>query len=467
MQKQQAIINEMRFIIMKNIFTSLLLVIFLSACMPKTQKFDEIEKPDSWQNQEAKYVNLIDDKTKLKQWWLSFDDDSLNQLIELTLTDSPDRLIAAARIKEVRGNRRSTRSFLFPQVNFSSSVSREAISETAIDNFYDARFDMSYEIDVFGKNRKNVEAADAQIESLQATFDDVTITLIAEVIRSYIDYRAFQKQIDIAKKNLIVQEKTLTLIREQRKFGESPQLDVERAENIVNTTRASISEFKRFAANARLQLNVLTGRLPEQLTSLLKETKQVPKANEKLILTEPAQVLIFRPDIRAAHANLVANTSLTESTTAELFPTFTIGSFFGVAKNFFTNPTTLWNIIAGTAVSVLDFGRIEGRIDAAQAREAQAYQSYRKSILQAVTEVEVALSDLANIKQQLVSLQKAYENADEALHLSQILYREGEISFLDVLDSQRTVNESESAVITAEATQAESLVRLYKALGVY
>lgn len=452
---------------MKNIFTSLLLVIFLSACMPKTQKFDEIEQPDSWQNQEIQNFNLINDKTELKQWWLSFDDDSLNQLIELTLTDSPDRLIAAARIKEVRGNRRSTRSFLFPQVNFSSSASREAISETSIDNFYDARFDMSYEIDVFGKNKKNVEATDAQIESLRATFDDVTITLIAEVIRSYIDYRAFQKQIEIAKKNLIVQEKTLTLIREQRKFGESPQLDVERAENIVNTTRASISEFKRFSANARLQLNVLTGQLPEQLTSLLKQTKQVPKANEKLILTEPAQVLIFRPDIRAAHANLVANTSLTESTTAELFPTFTIGSFFGVAKNFFTNPTTLWNIIAGTAVSVLDFGRIEGRIDAAQAREVQAYQSYRKSILQAVTEVEVALSDLANIKQQIVSLQKAYENADEALHLSQILYREGEISFLDVLDSQRTVNESESAVITAEATQAESLVRLYKALGIY
>jgi len=457
----------MRFFIMKNIFTSLLLVIFLSACMPKTQKFDEIEQPDSWQNQAIQNINLINDKTELKEWWLSFDDDSLNQLIDITLTDSPDRLIAAARIKEARGNRRSTRSFLFPQVNFSSSVRREAISETSIDNFYDARFDASYEVDVFGKNKKNVEAADAQIESLQASFDDVTITLIAEIMRSYIDYRAFQKQIQIAKKNLIVQEKTLTLIREQRKFGESPQLDVERAENIVNTTRASISEFKRFSANARLQLSVLSGRLPEQLTSLLKETKPVPKANEKLVLTEPAQVLIFRPDIRAAHANLVSNTKLTESTTAELFPTFTIGSFFGVAKNFFTNPTTLWNIIAGAAVSVLDFGRIEGRIDAAQAREVQAYQSYRKSILQAVTEVEVALSDLANIKQQLVSLQKAYENADEALHLSQILYREGEISFLNVLDSQRTVNESESAVITAEATQAESLVRLYKALGVY
>lgn len=259
----------------------------------------------------------------------------------------------------------------------------------------------------------------------------------------------------------------MKLIREQRKFGESPQLDVERAENIVNTTRASISEFKRSAAHAGLQLSVLTGRLPEQLTSLLKETKQVPKANERHVLLEPAQALTLRPDIRAAHANLIANTSLAESTTAELFPTFTIGSFFGVAKNFFTSPTTLWNIMAGAAVSVLDFGRIEGRIDAAQAREIQAYQSYRKSILRAVTEVEVALSDLANIKQQLVSLQKAYKNADEALHLSQILYREGEISFLDVLDSQRTVNESESAVITAEATQAESLIRLYKALGVY
>lgn len=452
---------------MKNIFTVLLLVFSLSACIPKAQKFDVIEQPDSWQSQETQNTNLVVDNTELKQWWLNFDDDSLNQLIDITLTDSPDRLIAAARIKEARGNRRTTRSFLFPQVNFSSSVSREAISDSSIDNFYDARFDASYEIDVFGKNKKNVEAANSQIEALQASYDDVTITLIDEVMRSYIDYRAFQKQIEIAKKNLLIQEETSNLIRKKRKFGESPQLDVERSENIVNTTRASISEFKRSAANASLQLSVLTGQLPEQLASLLNETKEMPKVNEKPVLMEPAQVLTLRPDIRAAHANLVANTNLAESTTAELFPTFSIGSFFGVAKNFFTSPTTLWNIIAGAAVSVLDFGRIEGRIDAAQARELQAYQNYRKTILQAVTEVEVALSDLANIKQQLVSLQKAYENADEALKLSQILYREGEISFLDVLDSQRTVNESESAVITAEATQAESLIRLYKALGVY
>lgn len=454
----------MRRSIMKNIFTLSVLVVSLSACMTNPQKFEPLEQPKSWQTQEA---NLTEDNTKLKQWWLHFDDDVLNQLINITLTDSPDRLIAAARVKEARGNRRTTRSFLFPQINFSSSASREAISEQTIGNFYEARFDASYEIDVFGKNEKNVEAADAQIEALQASYDDVTITLIAEVTRSYIDYRAFQKQIEIANKNLLVQEKTLNIIREQRKFGETPQLNVARAENIVNTTRASISEFKRFAANAGLQLSVLTGQLPEQLTTLLSEIKDLPKADEKLILIAPAQALTLRPDIRAAHADLIANTSLVESTTAELFPTFTIGSFFGLAKNFFTNPTTLWNVIAGAAVSVLDFGRIEGRIDAAQARERQAYQSYRKSILQAVTEVEVALSDLANIKQQLVSLQEAYKNADEALHLSKMLYREGEISFLDVLDSQRTVNEAESSVITAEAMQAESLVRLYKAIGVY
>lgn len=452
---------------MKNIFTFSVLVVSLSACMTNPQKFDAIEQPESWQEQKTQTVSLIKDNDQLKQWWLGFNDDSLNQLIEITLAESPDRLIAAARVKEARGNRRSTRSYLFPQINFSSSVSREAISEDTIGNFYDARFDASYEIDVFGKNKNNVEAADAQIEALEATYDDVSITLIAEVIRSYIDYRAFQKQIEIANKNLLVQEKTLNLIREQRKFGETPQLDVERAENIVNTTRASIEEFKRFAANASLQLSVLTGQLPTQLLSLLAEPQEVPKVDEKPILLEPAQVLTLRPDIRSAHAMLVANTNLAESTTAELFPTFTIGSFFGLAKNFFTNPTTLWNVIAGAAVSVLDFGRIEGRIDAAQARELQAYQTYRKSILQAVTEVEVALSDLSTIKQQLVSLQHAYENADKALHLSQILYREGEISFLDVLDSQRTVNEAESAVITAEASQAESLVRLYKALGVY
>ena len=437
--------------------------ILLSGCFATGQNFSPPKSPESWQRQ-AETITEID---KLKDWWLKFDDPNLNKLVELTLADSPDRLAAEARILEARGLRRSARSSLFPQINASASGNRQDDGANPVDNFHDARFDASYEIDIFGKNRKNVSAANAQIRAAEARYHDTTLTLISDVVRSYIDHRAFQKQTNIAKKNLVIQQKTLELIRRQREFGEAPQLDVERAENLVNTTQASIPEFQRLADNARLQLSVLTGQLPADIAPILSDNMNIPGSQVQPVLMAPAKVIAFRADIRAAHANLIANTALAESVTAELFPTFTLSGFFGVAETAFASSTSIWNVALGAAVSILDFGRIEGRIDAARAREVEAYQLYRRTVLEAVTEVETALNDTARIDERYISLNKAYQNADKALHLSETLYKEGEVSFLDVLDAQRTVNEAESQLITAQAAQVESLVRLYKSLGIY
>ncbi len=422
--------------------------------------------PQSWSAYQATLIQTTE-AASLKNWWQNFQDPTLDALVELSMTDSPDRLIAESRVLEARGLRRTARSQLLPQIGASATGGRQDNATAPVDDYYEATFDASFEIDIFGKNRNAYTAANKQIESLEARYHDVTLTLIAEIARSYISYRAFQKQASIAGKNLQIQEKTLELIRKQKEFGEAPQLDVERAETLVNTTRASIPEFERQAQNAKLQLTVLTGTMPENLAPVLATPAGIPGSSAKAVLLAPAEVLALRPDIRAASANLEANTDLAESATAALFPTFSIGGFFGVAENVLTGSSTIWNTALNAAVSLLDFGAIEGRIDAARAREAQAYQLYRKTVLEAVTEVETALSDTAHINQRQASLQKAYENAARALTLSQTLYREGEISFLDVLDAQRTVNEADSALVTAEAAQAESLVRLYKSLGVY
>ncbi len=439
--------------------------VLLSGCFATAMDLPEPQKPDVWEGQEK--ADSISDLNELKNWWLGFDDPVLNELVGLSLSNSPSRLAAQARILEARGLRRSSRSFLFPQLGANGNVNRQDVGFSSPDNFYDARFDASYEIDIFGKNRKNTNAATAQVTVAQARYNDATLTLISDVTRSYIEYRQFQKQVEIAEKNLVVQQKTLDLIRTQRAVGEVPELDVERAENLVNVTRASIPEFKRLEDGARLQLSVLTGKLPAGLRPILGQAMDIPNGKADAVLIAPALVIASRPDIKAAQANLAANTALAESVTAELFPTFTLSGFFGVTETAFTSSTSVWNIAAGAAVSVLDFGRIEGRIDAARAREVEAYQQYRLAVLQAVTDVETALNDIARIDERYISLEKAYHNADKALHLSEMLYKEGEISFLDVLDAQRSVNESESQLVTAQGARVESLVRLYKSLGVY
>ena len=250
-------------------------------------------------------------------------------------------------------------------------------------------------------------------------------------------------------------------------MGEAPQLDVERAEGLVNTTKSAIPEFQRQADNARLRLSVLTGEMPEIIAPVLLQSTAPVIAVIKPALLTPAEIITQRPDIRAAQSNLEAQTSLTKAEIANIFPTITLGSFFGVADTVLIDPTKIWSASINAAVSLLDFGRVRGGIDSAKAREVQAFEFLRKTVLQAVTDVETALTDYARINERLITLQQAASNAQNSLNLSQQLYKEGEISFLDVLDAQRTLNNANANVVRAEEAQSLSLVALYKALGVY
>jgi len=446
-----------------------LATILLSGCFAGANDLSEPNKPQSWSSwssYSSASIENVEPET-LKNWWENFNDPALNQLVALTLNDSPDRQIAQSRILEARGIRRTTRAALFPQITGNANIRREDAGFVGPDEFYDATFDASFELDIFGKNRNATRAANASIRNLEAAYHDVSLTLIADVTRAYIDVRTFEKQVAIAQKNLEIQEKTADLIRSQHRVGEAPKLDVERAENLVNTTKSSIPDFQRLAENARLSLSVLTGHLPEEIAPILTDEDILPGADLEPILLTPANVLNMRPDIRAARENLVASTRRAESAWAELFPSFTLSGLFGESEGGFAPATKVWNITLGTAVNLIDFGRVEGQIDAARAVERRAYETYRRTVLEAVTEVETALVDYARISEQRTSLNAAFDNADSALNLSQQLYREGEISFIDVLDAQRTLNTADSALVNAEAAQIQSLVRLYKSLGIY
>jgi NodT family efflux transporter outer membrane factor (OMF) lipoprotein len=441
-------------------------VLILSACVTTGGTFSQPQNPDLWTAYQADSIENVHRDT-LKQWWEKFEDPTLTMLVETTLAQSPDRAIAMARIQEARGLRRTTRSSLFPQIGGSASIG-EQDTGSANGDFYDAGFDASFEIDVFGVNRNAVNAADARVNALQAEYHDLSLTLIAEVARTYIEMRQGQKQVAIARKNLDIQQKTLELVKLQRDVGEAPELDVVRAETIVNTTRASISEFQRVADNARLRMTVLTGELPQSLLQKIDEGDESLNVKDiKPVLMAPSAVLASRPDILAASHSLMESTSLRESAFATLFPSFSVSGFYGISDTVTSGSTNIWSVALGMAVSLIDFGRIEGQIDAASARETIAFETYRKTVLEAIVEVETALNDYARINDRYVALDRAYRNANDAFRLSRALYREGETSFIDLLDAQRTLNDSESALITAEAAKIQAAIRVYKSLGVY
>jgi len=437
----------------------------LQGCFAGGVDFPKVGLPGSWYGEKDSGLK-ISPSGSMKAWWLSFGDPVLGRLVDVALAGNPDRKSAEARIAEARGQRRTSFAGLFPRVGASADKGHEKAQTGRITDTYDANFDASYEIDVFGKNRKAASAAELNLRALEASYEDTSLSLVAEVARTYVEMRGFQKQVNIARDNLAIQEQTLKLVKQLKEAGEGPQLDVERSENLVNTTRASLPDFERQARNAMLRLTILTGEMPRDLLQMVQTGGGMLKSNVAPVLSAPASVLALRPDIRAASATLAEQTALSESVTAEIFPTFTVTGLFGVADNAIANSATIWNVGLGTAVSVLDFGRIAGKIDSARAREVQAYQAYRKVILEAVVDVETALNDYAKINAQSISLAKAHDNARKALSLSQALYKEGEVSFLDVLDAERTVNTAESSLVTAQVAQAQALVRLYKSLSV-
>jgi NodT family efflux transporter outer membrane factor (OMF) lipoprotein len=438
----------------------------LSGCVSSNTNFPSLTMPQSWVSNDQ--ANIIDNAeiSELKNWWKKLNDKPLNKLVEMALDNNPDRAIAQSRVAEARGIRMTTRSSLFPEISARADGGRQDTGLTN-DNYYEAGFDASFEIDVFGVNRHNVDAANASISALDAQYHDTSLTLVAEVVRVYADFRGAQKQVIIAEKNLTIQQETLDLINRQYNVGEVPLLDVERSEALVNTTASSIPEFKRQADNLRLQMTILTGALPADIIPIVDGVTDIAALKIDPVLMSPASVLRHRPDVRAAIATLAQATSLSESAAASIFPTFSLSGFYGIAESALVNATNVWTLAGGTALSLLNFGRIEGEIDAAREREKQAFEIYRKSILSAVVEVEIALVDYTRLNTRGGSIQKAYNNANNALKLSQQLYSEGEISFIDLLDAQRTLNSADSARVSSEQSQVKSVIRLYKSLGVY
>lgn len=438
--------------------------ILLSGCYASSADLSTPAVQDSWMGDEAFDAKRTEN---LQGWWELFDDAVLNDLVEMALVSSPQRNIAEARILEARGVKRTSRSYLLPQIGASGTAGQQKTTDADSDDYYDAGFDAAWEIDVFGKRRAQLSAGDAQLQGVEALYDDVSLTLIAEIARVYIDYRVAQNQVRIAESNLALQVRTLEIAVALAVVGEGPRLDVERAETIVNATRALLPAFGRQVDAARLQLSVLVGEMPADLAGILAAEGDVPAASVLPVLQAPADIVALRPDVRAAGFALAQASDLADAAVRDLFPTISLSGFFGVADSALSSAKTVWNVAANAAVALIDFGRLEGAIDSARAQEWQTFEAYRQVVIGAVVEVETALSDYAHLRAQRLALSASFDAAERAFSMSLALYREGEIGFLDVLDAQRSLNGVEADLVSALGMQSESLVRLYKSLGVY
>ncbi|QRK12401.1 efflux transporter outer membrane subunit [Archangium violaceum] len=404
-------------------------------------------------------------------WWRSFGDPVLDELIAMAEQRNLDLRIADARIREARALREGSRAVLFPQLNGTAGISS---GRTAMLNAERTAatvgVEASWEVDVFGRLRNEARAADAVWTATVAVRDGVRLALVAEVARAYLEYRLYRTQHTIAEANAKAAEETLRIARARFEQGVSSRLDVERTLTALGETRARVAQIVELAESSRHRLVLLLATTPAELGGVLPETGTLPSASAVGVLLAPTEVINQRPDVRAAEAQLLAAVARREAAEALRYPRITLASMLGLQSGtevtaFLSGGSLLWSLGANLLAPLLDFGRIRATIDAADARQEQAYLSYELTARAGLQEVQTALILYTQGESRRSELAAATESARRAAGLARRQYAEGTLSLLEVLDAERTLYALELQAVQATADVSLRLVRLYQTMG--
>jgi multidrug efflux system outer membrane protein len=459
-----------------------------SACMvgPNFQR-PEVKVPAVWtgptESSMTPAVSLPGED--LTRWWTLFEDPTLTSLVERAIQSNLDLMRAKARIRQARAARGVAVSGIGPTVDSSASFRRNrspvtisrgdgaggsgSKTEGVISNQYQAGFDAGWELDIFGGVRRNIEAADANLEATEESLRDVLVTLTAELARNYIDLRAFQQRIAIARRNLKAQQHSADLTRQRFKGGFVGGLDVANADAQVATTAAEIPLLEAAARQSIYSLSVLSGLEPAALMEGLSPVSAIPAAPPSVPVGVPSDLLRRRPDIRTAEAEIHGATAQIGVATADLFPRFTISGSTGLVASDFSSwlkwASRFWSFGPLVTWPLFDMGRIRANVELQKALQEETVITYQQIVLQALQEVENALIASAKEEEHRSALVDAVTANRKAVDLATKLYTQGETNFLDVLVAQRSLFLSEDALVQSTGTVSTNLVALYKALG--
>ena len=408
----------------------------------------------------------------LTQWWRQFNDSILTTLVEEAAKTNLDLQIAEARLRQARAARGIAIGGLWPGATASAGYQRfRAAGITSGDqqDLYQAGLDAVWELDLFGGQRRNVEAADANIQAAIESIRDVQVSIIAEVALDYIQLRGYQQEIVIAQNNLKAQKHTADITRKRFKVGFASGLDVANADSNVAMTESQIPVFEIAARQSIYALSVLLARLPAELLIQLSPTGNLPSVPAQVPAGLPSDLLRRRPDIRASEAQLHASTAQIGVAIADFFPKFSLTGnmswnsnllstwWSGSSFSYSFGPAVVWPIFQG--------GAIVSNVRLQEALRDQAFIMYQKAVLAAFQDVENALIAFAKEQQHRKALNDAVIANRKAVNLSLQLYTEGQVDFLNVLNAQRSLYASEDALVQSERNIATDLIALYKALG--
>ena len=407
-------------------------------------------------------------------WWKQFNDPTLDALIQHAAANNLDLRIAVARLHESRALLSGAKSDRLPtidtDVNYTRSRGQQPgfSSRRSTVTTYQAGFDASWELDIFGGVRRSVEAAGADLDASEAALHDAQVSLLAEVARNYFELRGSQLRLEIAQRDIENLRQTVHLTEVRQQLGAGSDQDVASAKARLSAVQAQLPLLQTQVSAGEYRLAVLLGERPGEL-----DVDVSPKSFKPIAVSLPigdaGDVLARRPDVQMAEREYAAATARIGVAKADFFPHIVLGGFLGFLSgrsNDFGSPATrAWSLAPSISWAGLNVQRVRANLHASEARADAAQANYQQAVLLAIEDIDNAVTGFNQQRVRVDHLIEQGTQSKRAADLARVRYREGETSFLELLDAERTQLAAEDDLAQAEAAIDTRAVALYKALG--
>ena len=470
------------------VWVSGLAALLLGGCTAVGPDFltPEVPVAEAWTlSEEAK---VKPESADYSTWWTIFNDPVLNKLVDTAYEQNLTLQVAGLRILRARASLGIAVGQQYPQVQDATggyrrlSISDNAPNASFLDRDFDSfsvGLDTAWEIDFWGRFRRGIESADASLGATVADYDDLLVTLTAEVATTYVLIREFEERIAIASENVRLQERTLEIADVRFRTGAVNELDVTQARALLGDTQALIPFLQTLLRQAQNALSVLLGRPPSELREILGEPGTIPQAPAEVAMGVPAELLRRRPDIRSAELEAAAQSARIGIAKADLFPRITLAGFVGFstsdAGGIQSNDASLSDIFDGDSFTgfigpslrwpILNYGRVTNNVRVQDARFQQLVVNYQNTVLRAYQEVEDSLVAFLRAQDRTQFLTDSVAASRRSVDLSLLQYREGLVDYIRVLDAQSFLVTQQDRQAESRGAIARNLIGTYKALG--
>jgi NodT family efflux transporter outer membrane factor (OMF) lipoprotein len=462
----------------------LLVMVLLSGCTMVGPDYikPEAPEPETWL--ESTDPKIQSKETDFSDWWTVFNDPILNDLIQAAYQQNLPLQIAGLRIYEARAQLGIAFGFQYPQTQQAlgsgqaNQISKNAPNVAAADRYFttlDVGLDAAWELDVWGKFRRAVQTGVASLEASIADYDDILVSLTANVANTYIILRTSEERLAVARENVKVQKRSLEIAEVRFKAGAVTELDVAQAKSLLRGTEAGIPGFITDVRQAKNALAILLGKLPGEIDVMLASPGLIPEVPAEVAVGIPTELLRRRPDIRFAERRLAAQSAQIGFAKADLFPRFSLFGTLGFQTSDYTEESDFndlfnrdsftYNAGAGFNWDIFNYGRITNNVRVEDARFQELAVNYEDTVLRAAQEVEDAMIGFLQSQDAVFFLADAVKAAKRSVDLSLIQYREGLVDYQRVLDAQRDLTSQQDRLVFTAGSVGQNLIGIYRALG--